>query len=490
MGEEVALRATICCVLRSGGDFRPEHVQWLARQVPGIVCLSDVPVPGVPTRPLKTDWPTWWAKLEAFGPSIQGDMLLMDLDTVVLRMPGLPTETTVLSDFNRPEFMGSGFMYVTAADRARVWKAFTADPQCHIARNTRWPDAWGDQGFLMPLIGSSKRWGQNVRSYKIHCRNSLPDGTDVCCFHGEPRPWNVPRGPSTDWIPAMAAHKDFRDLILKHKGARICVMGGAPSLTSDLSKIEADIFISTNGHGVHLRDPGYLFAMDDTNTQKSNVEMGGYLRGLSSAPIIAPRGFADYHLGQWPQQPRWVLSGMTATWAAFVMGASVVILAGFDAYGGAPGYIDEGRKMARDVKCPVRVASGPLTAVWPQYDPDERFGQYVPHSAIDGWLGKDGRITIKARKQCMVGNLTLNPGEILATYRQNVWRLLKHRMVEEVMPEPEPVVHEAVQQPMHDGGVIPAPAEAPVIGEQAEHPAPLNRAGRRRARRESQQARH
>jgi hypothetical protein len=286
------------------------------------------------------------------------------------------------------------------------------------------------------------------------------------------------------------AHKDFRDLILKHKGARVCVMGGAPSLVSDLSRVEADIFISTNGHGVHLREPDYLFAMDDVNTQKNNAEMGAYLRGLSSAPIIAPRDFADYRLAQWPQQPRWVLSGMTATWASFVMGASVVILAGFDAYGGAPGYIDEGRKMARDVKCAVRVVSGPLTKVWPQYEPEEDFGPYVPHSAIDGWLGKDGRITVRARKQCMVGNLTLNPGELLPTYRQDVWRLLKHRMVEEVMPEA--AVHETVpaSAPMPDGGVIEPQLDLPPVGSNpSEQFAPANRAERRRTKR-GQQAAH
>jgi hypothetical protein len=192
--------------------------------------------------------------------------------------------------------------------------------------------------------------------------------------------------------------------------------------------------------------------------------MGAYLRGLSSAPIIAPRGFADYHLGQWPQQPRWVLSGMTATWAAFVMGASIVILAGFDAYGGAPGYIDEGRKMARDVKCPVRVVSGPLQKVWPAYDPNEEFGPYVPHSAINGWLGKDGKVTVRALKECH--GPVLKPGEILTTYRQDVWRLLKHRMVEEIVLEP---AREAVAlgKPLHDGGHIDPPAELPLIGEKA-----------------------
>jgi hypothetical protein len=192
------------CVLRSGGDFRAEHAQWLARQVPGIVCLSDVPVPGVSTLPLKMGWPGWWSKLEAYGPTVDPshDILLMDLDTIVLRLPAMPCETTVLSDFNRPEFMGSGFVYVTAADRARVWPAFNADPERHMRENKRWPYAWGDQGFLMPYLGACKRWGSNVRSYKVHCRDGLPAGTDVVCFHGKPRPFDL----DLSWGPRCSPH--------------------------------------------------------------------------------------------------------------------------------------------------------------------------------------------------------------------------------------------------------------------------------------------
>ena len=125
---------TPVCVLRSGGDFRPEHAQRLARQVPGLVCLSDVPVPGVATRALQHDWPGWWSKMEAFAPELEGDVLLVDLDTLVLRMPALPAVTTVLPDFYRPELMGSGFMYLTAADRALCWAEWIKAPADHMRR--------------------------------------------------------------------------------------------------------------------------------------------------------------------------------------------------------------------------------------------------------------------------------------------------------------------------------------------------------------------
>ena len=50
--------------------------------------------------------------------------------------------------------------------------------------------------------------------------------------------------------------------------------------------------------------------------------MDKHIRGLTDAPIISPRAFADYQLMTWPQAPRDVLSGMVGAWAAFVMGAN------------------------------------------------------------------------------------------------------------------------------------------------------------------------
>lgn len=427
----------VACVLRSGGDFRPAHVQWLARQVPGLVCLSDVPVPGVETIPLKHGWPGWFSKLEMFGPSLRGDVLMMDLDTVVLNLPDEPGETTVLQDFTHADVMGSGLMFVTAADRRRVWDAWMTDPAGHMAACSRWPK-YGDQGFLQDHIGNAAKWGDRVRSYKVHCTEALPEGTDVVCFHGQPRPWAV-RAP---WVPRFTAPPalgTFQELILKHPGARICVMGGAPGLAEQLEQVEADVFISTNAHGADLVEADYLLAMDERHSRHGDADMGDWMRSKSGAPIVSPHGYADYRLGMWPQNPRFVLSGMIATWAAFAMGAGVVILAGCDGYGGDEGYIDEARKIARDVHCPVRVVGGgPLSKVWPAYDPKERFMEYTPHSSIDGLLGIDGRIRVRARKACTVDRVNLLPGQEMTAMRHEVARLLKHRMVEEVdMPKAE-----------------------------------------------------
>jgi hypothetical protein len=430
VGAQVVVKA---CVLRSGGDFRPEHVQWLARQVPGLVCLSDVDVPGVPTLPLKTDWPGWWAKMEMFGPSLDGDVLMIDLDTVVRTLPAMPSSTTVLRDFTDQAIIGSGLMFVTAADRARVWQAFTANPVKAMASCQHWPRL-GDQGFLMDHLADAARWQDvaKVYSYKMHCRGGLPSDADIVCFHGKPRPWNV----SAPWIPPLTqprAMRDFRELILKHRGARICVMGGAPGLEEQLEQVRADLYISTNAHGVQWRAPDYVLAMDERHSRFNGAEMGQWLRSRVTAPIISPHGYADIRLGVWPQSPRFVLSGMVGAWAAWAMGAKVVILAGCDGYGGDPGYVKEAEKIARDIHGPVRVAgSGPLSAVWPAYDQGEKFGAYKPHSAIDGLRGMDGQIRVRAVKPCTVGRIDLDRGMEMTAMRHEVARLLKHRMVEEL----------------------------------------------------------
>lgn len=226
---------------------------------------------------------------------------------------------------------------------------------------------------------------------------------------------------------------DFRSLILAHKGKRVCVMGGADRLASDLASVEADVYISTNAHGVDIRKPDYLLAMDNIHG-RLKVPMGTFLREKSDAPIISPHPYADILLGDWPQNPRFVLSGMIGAWCAYMMGAKVVILAGMDGYGGGDsGWLDEARKISREINCPVRVAGGgPLTKVWPAYDPGERFGRYKPSTAIDGWLGKDGAITIRVVKRCFIRGAERFPGDELTVYRHEVKHELKHKSVREV----------------------------------------------------------
>lgn len=193
----------ICvCVLRSGGEYNADHVRWLARQVPGLHCISDIPIDGVPTIPMLHDWPGWWSKLELFRPDITEDLLYYDLDTVVITPPTPSGECSLmLSDFYVPARSGSGLMYIRNEDKAPVWSAWIKDPEAG-QRYKPTPLHHGDQGFIQDHL-KHERWPESgIMSYKVHVRKGVkPDG--VVCFHGNPRPWET----RESWVPPIIAGK-------------------------------------------------------------------------------------------------------------------------------------------------------------------------------------------------------------------------------------------------------------------------------------------
>jgi len=201
----------VACVLRSGGDYTPEHVAHLAEGIKtylpnsDIVCLSDVPVP-VTRIHLRHDWPGWWSKMELFAPWIDGDILFLDLDTIItgdLADIAAVKKLTLLRDFYRPNGLGSGLMYLPQAERRSLWNHWIIRPSRYMAEAGR----GGDQAYLEKhWMKRADRWqdvlpGQIV-SYKVHVRQDhhhsretgtglVPDGARIVCFHGKPRPWHT-----------------------------------------------------------------------------------------------------------------------------------------------------------------------------------------------------------------------------------------------------------------------------------------------------------
>lgn len=200
----------ILTVLRAGGDFRAAHVHALRAQVlrhaPGapFMCLTDdaglLREPWA--LPLRTDWPGWWAKIEAFG--VRGPCLYMDLDTVLtgglrpLLDIAASHDFVALADFDpgSGRGMASGLMG-WRGDLSAVFAAFAADPAGHMAANAT-PRWWGDQGFI-ERAGPRPAYWQDlapgaVVSWKRHCADGAPAKARVVCFHGKPRPWEIEHG--------------------------------------------------------------------------------------------------------------------------------------------------------------------------------------------------------------------------------------------------------------------------------------------------------
>ena len=192
-------------------DYTAQHAQWLHKQISQhwngpAICLSDVDVPGVKTIPLIHHWPGWWSKMELMRPDIAGDILYLDLDTVVtgdLTMLASINTFTMLQDFYKKERFGSGLMYLPQSTRENIWARWCQQPVKWMQHYSVPGVRWGDQGFIQNEIEEKPQAWQTrlpgkVLSYKVHCKSRAPDvDARVVCFHGHPRPWEVQRS----WIP-------------------------------------------------------------------------------------------------------------------------------------------------------------------------------------------------------------------------------------------------------------------------------------------------
>lgn len=195
----------IVTVLRTGAEYKVNHAIALYEQckkhAPGVdfICISnDSSVPGY--IEMKHDWPSWWCKMEIY--TIQGPVLYMDLDTVVLR-----DITSILYHVSNHKFISLRDFYPkmnrTVASGVLAWNGdmsylyhtFAENPEKHMQENStnRW---WGDQGFLERNVTSPSFWqdlvpGQIV-SWKVHCKNNrVPSSAKIVAFHGKPKPWEV-----------------------------------------------------------------------------------------------------------------------------------------------------------------------------------------------------------------------------------------------------------------------------------------------------------
>jgi hypothetical protein len=196
---------TVACVLRSGGEYRPEHVQALREQVArwlplahDFVCLSDMGDGDPMWIPCPTPFRGWWAKMEMFAPGLfSGRVLYLDLDSVVVgdlsEIASYAGPFAMLSDFYRPERPASGVMAWDAdSEQARaIWGAWIRDPQEHMYTYR----GGGDQAFLRSVVGDGvdrlhDLYPGQLVSYKVHCKDGVPTGAKIVAAHGRPKPWD------------------------------------------------------------------------------------------------------------------------------------------------------------------------------------------------------------------------------------------------------------------------------------------------------------
>jgi len=225
---------------------------------------------------------------------------------------------------------------------------------------------------------------------------------------------------------------EFNDLILKHRGKVFAIIGGAPIADGALDGIKADVWISVNDHGVKLRDCDYIVAMDDNHTERGGSMYDHLAR--YSLPIIGPQPWANYQLSTWPDAPRRsVLSGMTAIWCAWAMGAKAIVLVGMNGYYGKSGAMKDAHNVAAVVTVPIRsIDGGALSELFPEYEAKERFGHYKESPQIRALLDIDEKITIRVVKPTGIRGREYQKGEQLTIMQHEVARQLRHKMVVEI----------------------------------------------------------
>jgi hypothetical protein len=219
------------------------------------------------------------------------------------------------------------------------------------------------------------------------------------------------------------------DLIMKHAGARICVMGGSKCLDSDLEQVKADIYISVNDHGARRRKVDYIVCMDNVHTANKR-EMRHYLRQFSDAPVVSPWHWSTYQMHKWPGFPKLFNSGIMASWVAYLMGAHPVILAGFDCYGGDRRIMDMHKDYIPNIKAQVRVVSGPLQKFYPAYDKAEKFKKFVVPEIFGP--AHEGYIKVKIKAPFTYRGHEWPVGTVLTVPEFEVRRQIKHKSLEVV----------------------------------------------------------
>ena len=201
----------IVCVLRSGGDFKPEHVQRLLSQLREVgrwegwfVYLSDLVIPnmGLHTefRRLRQKWPGWWSKLEMCAPENDclGNIFYMDLDTTVVgdvNALANAGQLTMLSDYDRPWLAASGLMWMTVAARQKAWEFLQRiEPERAIKKYWR----RGDQKFFAAAWerwdGKGAAWWQKTFPGAVAFYEPgqvLGPDVRLVVHHGFPRPWQI-----------------------------------------------------------------------------------------------------------------------------------------------------------------------------------------------------------------------------------------------------------------------------------------------------------
>ncbi len=196
----------------------------------------------------------------------------------------------------------------------------------------------------------------------------------------------------------------IKTLFGKYEGHPILVIGGGPSVRTDLPRlvelgVQPACVISANAHGTlqTVFPVDYLVHVDKRHAGLK-VWMKDYL-GAFGLPLISSHSFANYRLPEIPfKRDNGLNSGLMAIFVAATLGGNPVIVTGVDCWTTGRSYFHDegverkdrmprpasgtarpsayaiGRAMELGRACRnvrIRPVSGPFTSLFPAFDPRE-----------------------------------------------------------------------------------------------------------------------
>lgn len=182
----------ILTVYKSGGEYRPEHVDALRDQcamyAPGVefICLNE----------FEHNWPGWWSKMEIF--KIPGPVLYLDLSNTIHKKLDSFLEAAQGYDFivnrdpNGHQRLVQSCVMAWSGDMSNLYEVFREDAE-HYMVEYKTPRWWGDQGFIEAHAKNWVYWQDiipgAVASYKKH--SGIISDPVIINYHGHPKPWEV-----------------------------------------------------------------------------------------------------------------------------------------------------------------------------------------------------------------------------------------------------------------------------------------------------------
>jgi hypothetical protein len=168
------------------------------------VCVTDRAIEGVTCIPPINDLPGWWGKTNLFSFDVCAEHnLFLDLDVVITgsldSMVKKYMDTCLAMPLNWAQSGHGG-----CQSSVMMWTKNYNVKQIHDLFDpgiAYWPPRndegklWGDQEWITQLRDTRKIQSvpidEGIKSYKYHCRQHLPEGTNIVVFHGDPKPSTV-----------------------------------------------------------------------------------------------------------------------------------------------------------------------------------------------------------------------------------------------------------------------------------------------------------